>query len=149
MAVLIFQVMNLYPERISELPETNRNPISKINGIDFSTNSAFGFSGDAFIAQFGDMAPNVGSTTGWIGFKVVRVDVATGNIFDFVVNKGKINGPASQLESGGIERPVDVKFNNEGSAMYIVDFGIMEITRQGASPKQKTGMIWKVTSDKK
>jgi hypothetical protein len=66
-------------------------------------------------------------------------------IRDFAVNKGKRNGPATWLGKGGLERPVSVKFDNSGNALYVVDFGIMKMTRQGPQPQQATGVIWKVT----
>lgn len=118
---------------------------SSANGFDFSRNSSFGNVGDAFVAQFGDMAPNVGNVYAPVGFKVVRVDVKTGEILDFAVNKGLTNGPASHQKSGGLERPVDAKFNPDGSALYIVDFGVLEMPEGGPAPKQFTGTIWKIT----
>ncbi|MDQ3047393.1 MAG: PQQ-dependent sugar dehydrogenase [Bacteroidota bacterium] len=132
-------------------PNTPPNPVatfgvhSSSNGIDFSTSSYFGHKGEAFVAQFGDMAPNVGNIYAPIGFKVVKVNVETGDIADFATNKGDVNGPASTLKTGGLERPVAVKFNNDGTALYIVDFGVMEITEKGPAPKQNTGIIWKIT----
>ena len=91
------------------------------------------------------MSPDVGKVYGPVGFKVVRVDVKTGDIADFAVNTGEKNGPASQLGRGGLERPNAVKFSRDGQAMYIVDFGIMEIPKYGPAPKKNTGVIWKVT----
>jgi len=117
---------------------------SSANGFDFSFNPSFGYTGDAFVAQFGDMAPDVGTIYGPVGFKVVRVNVKTGDVTDFAVNKGFVNGPASSLKSGGLERPVAAKFNKEGDALYIVDFGVMEVTDKGPAPKQNTGIIWKI-----
>ncbi len=114
------------------------------NGIDFSKNSQFGFEGEAFIAEFGDMAPDVGKVLKPVGFKVVRVNVETGVIRDFAVNKGKRNGPASWLKSGGLERPLSVKFDPSGEALYVVDFGILRMDN-GSKPEQKTGVIWKIT----
>jgi glucose/arabinose dehydrogenase len=118
---------------------------SSANGFDFSRNAAFGFEGDAFVALFGDMAPDVGSIYGPVGFKVVRVNVKTGDVVDFAVNKGNVNGPASSQKSGGFERPVAAKFNREGNALYVVDFGVLEVTDKGPAPKQNTGIIWKIT----
>jgi len=118
---------------------------SSSNGLDFSRNDAFGFKGQAFVAQFGDMAPKVGKTVSPVGFKVVRVDVGTGIIRDFAVNKGKRNGPATFLEKGGLERPVSVKFDPSGNALYVVDFGIMKVTPQGPQPQMNTGMVWRIT----
>ena len=41
---------------------------SSSNGLDFARSAAFGHVGDAFIAQFGDMAPNVGKVLSPVGF---------------------------------------------------------------------------------
>ncbi len=121
---------------------------SSSNGIDFSTDDTFGFRGQAFVAQFGDMAPAVGKVLAPVGFKVVRVDVETGIVEDFIANKGKKNGPASWLNSGGLERPTSVQFTPSGNALYIVDFGIMTVSQQsGPAPRAKTGVLWKVSKE--
>ncbi|MCE6991418.1 sorbosone dehydrogenase family protein [Dyadobacter sp. CY323] len=117
---------------------------SSSSGFDFA-NAAFGFAGEAFIAQFGDMAPDVGKTLAPVGFKLVRVDPASGVIRDFAINKGKRNGPASALGNGGLERPVSVKFNEAGDELYVVDFGIVQMSKKGPHPQEKTGVIWKIT----
>jgi len=118
---------------------------SSSNGFDFSRNKAFGFEGEAFVAQFGDMAPNVGKVLNPVGFKIVRVDVHTGVIRDFAVNRGKRNGPASWLKKGGLERPLSVRFDPSGAHLYVVDFGIMKMSRQGPEPVKNTGCIWRIS----
>jgi glucose/arabinose dehydrogenase len=115
------------------------------NGLDFSESDAFGHRGEAFVAEFGDMAPGVGKVLAPVGFKVVRVNVHTGVVEDFAVNKGKKNGPASLRKRGGLERPLAVKFNPGGDAMYIVDFGVLAMTDQGPRPMSGTGVVWKIT----
>jgi hypothetical protein len=117
---------------------------SSSNGIDFSRSKSFGFEGDAFVAQFGDMAPGVGKTYKPVGFKVIRVNTETGAIFDFLVNK-KGYAPASKLNTRGIERPVAVRFTPDGESLYIVDFGVMLTSEKGPVPVEKTGVIWKVS----
>lgn len=118
---------------------------SSSNGIDISRDPSFGFVGDAFVAQFGDQAPDVGKVLHPVGFKVVRVDLKTGVIRDFAVNRGKDNGPASRLKSGGLERPVSVRFDRAGRSLYVVDFGVMLMDEQGAKPKQGTGALFRIT----
>lgn len=115
------------------------------NGLDFSTNLAFGYKGEAFIAEFGDQAPDVGRIYGPVGYKVVRVDIRTGVVEDFAVNHGRTNGPASMQGHGGLERPIAVKFDPQGQALFVVDFGIMPMTEEGAAPKKATGVVWKIT----
>lgn len=120
---------------------------SSSNSFDFSRSDEFGFKGEAFIAQFGDMSPNVGKVLHPVGFKVVRVNTETGMVNDFVLNK-KENAPASKINTGGIERPNAARFSPDGKALYIVDFGIMQMSKKGARPVEGTGMVWKVTKEK-
>lgn len=107
---------------------------SSTNGLDFSKNPEFGFQGEAFTAQFGDMSPVAGKVLYPVGFKIVRVNIDTGVVRDFAANKSKRNGPASWLGKGGFERPLSVKFDRSGSALYVVDFGMLKTDREGSYP---------------
>jgi glucose/arabinose dehydrogenase len=118
---------------------------SSANGFDFSRSDRFGHRGEAFIALFGDQAPGVGKTLHPVGFKVVRVDPKTGVVEDFAINKGRKTMPASKQRSGGLERPVAVRFDPGGSALYVVDFGVLTMSHQGATPHQNTGVLWRIT----
>src|SRR5439155_21983384 len=80
-----------------------------------------------------------------VGCRVVRVDPCTGVINDFLINKCKEAGPASKECNGGVERPVDCRFNNDGSMLYVVDFGVMTtLERQKPTPYKETGVLWRV-----
>jgi len=122
---------------------------SSSNGLDFSRSNNFGYQGQAFVAQFGDMAPEVGKVLAPVGYRVVRVDVTNGKVTDFAANKGKKVAPASKLKTGGLERPISVKFSPDGQSLYIVDFGVVKMTEKGAEPQVKTGVIWKITKTQK
>jgi glucose/arabinose dehydrogenase len=136
---------------LSKHPNVPPRPVAQLgvhsssNGIDFSRNDSFGYVGQAFIAQLGDMAPTAGKVLRPVGFKVVRVEVGNGAIEDFAVNRGGTNGPASRLRSGGLERPVSLRFDPSGQSLYVVDFGVMTMTVKGASPQQRTGVLWRIT----
>jgi glucose/arabinose dehydrogenase len=118
---------------------------SSSNGFDFSRSDAFGFTSEAFVAQFGDMAPEVGKVWAPVGFKVVRVNVQSGVVRDFAVNRGRRNGPASALGHGGFERPVSLAFDPAGANMYVVDFGQVRTDKLGTHPQKGTGVIWKIS----
>ncbi|MBI2413491.1 MAG: PQQ-dependent sugar dehydrogenase [Deltaproteobacteria bacterium] len=118
---------------------------SSSSGFDFSRDRGFGLKGHAFVAQFGDEAPTTGKVLAPVGFKVVRVNVKTGDVEEFAVNKGKTNGPASWLKKGGFERPVAARFNPDGTALYIVDFGVLLHDEEGAKPRTATGVVWRIT----
>jgi hypothetical protein len=75
---------------------------------------------------------------------VVRVDVCTGVIQDFVINRGKEAGPASKEGNCGIERPVDCRFSADGSCLYVTDFGVMTVERGKPTPYRGTGVVWRV-----
>jgi glucose/arabinose dehydrogenase len=115
------------------------------SGLDFSFNPDFGHVGEAFIALFGDISPATGRVLHPVGFRVVRVNPRNGVIEDFLINKGKRFGPASKIGGGGLERPVDVRFNRDGSALYVTDFGVLTIGLGGLKPHPGTGVLWRVT----
>jgi glucose/arabinose dehydrogenase len=119
---------------------------SSSNGFDFSRSEAFGHVGEAFVAQFGDLAPSVGSVAGPVGFKVLRVNVDNGVSEDFATNHGDKNGPASALNNGGLERPIAARFTPDGSQLYVVDFGVLT-TEGGAKPQQNTGRLWRISHE--
>jgi glucose/arabinose dehydrogenase len=114
------------------------------DGLDFSRNPTFGYVGEAFIGVFGDQAPQVGKVLGPVGFKVIRVNVETGVSYDFAVNRGGKNGPASLLQNGGLERPVAARFDPQGTALYVVDFGIVRAGEHGLVPQVRTGVLWRI-----
>ncbi len=115
------------------------------NGLDLARARGFGYHGQAFVALFGDMAPVVGKVMGPVGFKVVRVDLATGIYRDFARNHGDKAGPASRLGTNGLERPVAVRFDPQGEQLYVVDFGVVRMTAQGPAPQPETGTLWRIS----
>lgn len=120
---------------------------SSSNGLDFSRSERFGFSGEAFVAQFGDLTPTTGKVVAPVGFKVVRVDPATGVVQDFAANRGEGGGPASRVGGGGLERPVAVRFDPPGQALYVVDFGVMTVGEKGPEPHAETGVLWRIVRE--
>jgi glucose/arabinose dehydrogenase len=132
---------NKPPEPIVEFPVH-----ASATGMDYSTNDEFGYQGKLFVALFGDMAPAAGKTLDPVGYEVLIVDVDRGLTEAFLTNKGQKSAPASYLNGGGLERPVDVKFAPDGRALYVVDFGIVQMgDDEGTFPKARTGALWKVT----
>lgn len=116
------------------------------DGLDFSRNPNFGHVGQAFIAVFGDIShpPDDGKVRRPVGCRVIRVNLANGVAQDFVINKGREAGPGSKEGNGGIERPIDVRFNNDGSLLYVADFGVMTTASGGPTPYPGTGVVWRV-----
>lgn len=132
---------NPYPPR----PFTSFQTHSAANGFDFCRDSRFGFEGDAFVACFGDLAPitTITKAVTPAGFKVVRVDMKTGEVHDFAVNTR--TGPASKLFHGGFERPSYCQFGPDGN-LYVVDFGVIHIAPERGAIRQQldTGTLWRI-----
>ncbi len=132
-----------------------------------SNSTSFGFKGNAFITEFGTMAPLIhpfaqltqpmpGIQPSIVGQKVVRLDPNTGNHSDFLSLKS--------IDKSF--RPVGVKFDLKGDALYVVSIGKTEIrtnvpvNNQTSSglypfasvpampwPYANTGVVWKITHD--
>jgi glucose/arabinose dehydrogenase len=117
---------------------------SSSNGIDFSRSAAFGHTGEAFVALFGDLQARAGRVEAPGGFRVVRVNVETGAVHTFAANQGGRSGPASRLGRGGLERPVSVRFDPRGEALYVVDFGVMKESGEATAPVPQTGVLWRI-----
>lgn len=131
-----------HPPLVSQ-PLVRFAPQSAAMKFDTSRNPAFGFTGQLFVAQFGTGATATHPIPGITGFRVVRVNPVTREMHDFLVNRSP--GPVGT----GVERPVDVKFDPGGEAMYIVDFGVVEANAAGIIPYADSGILWRVTRDRR
>jgi glucose/arabinose dehydrogenase len=131
------------PQDVPPAPVAYLPVHSSADGLDFSKAGEFGYVSHGFIAEFGDMAPSVGKVLEPVGFKVARVDMARGVVEDFAVNRKGL-GPASRLKTGGLERPVSLRFGPDGKSLYVVDFGVMTVSRKGPEAQKRTGVIWRI-----
>ena len=98
----------------------------------------------AIVALSGDRAPfDTGNQklVGRPGYKLVQVNVDQGQVKDFI--KNTLEGPASLHNSMGLERPIDAKFGPDG-ALYVLDFGQMEMDKGQEKVKSGTGRIFKL-----
>lgn len=131
-----------HPTEKPPVPIAKFTPHSAINGFDFAPSNDWGKTTDAFIAEFGDLAPVTGlSENEPEGVKVVRVDTTNGQVSDFITNK--IPGQASKHNAGGFDHPSAVTFGPDGS-MYITDWGAAQVTAQGLEVLPGTGAVWRV-----
>ncbi|MCW2135397.1 PQQ-dependent sugar dehydrogenase [Arthrobacter sp. VKM Ac-2550] len=137
-------VLAEHPDPDPPKPFANFPQHSGPNGVDFCRDPAFGFEGGAFVALFGDLTPVTARLKAPSGFKVVRVNMATQEVFDFAVNR--IDGPASRLPHAGMERPSHCQFGPDG-ALYVVDFGEISIAPEkgGVRVWEGTGTLWRIS----
>ncbi|MCL6444276.1 MAG: PQQ-dependent sugar dehydrogenase [Alicyclobacillus sp.] len=113
-------------------------PHSATMGFDFNYNPSFGPVGDAYVAEFGPGRPLTPPTPN-LGHRVSRVDMKTGRIRPFAMNRSGYSSTVSG--EGGFVRPIDVVFGPSGD-MYVVDMGV---NRPGGGFFPETGVIWRIT----
>ena len=111
-------------------------PHSASTKFAFSTSPSFGHVGEVFIAQLGRADPRLAAIPA--GYRVVRANLRSGEIRDSVASLDPGRG------GKGPQRPVDVKFEPGGAALYILDFGTLEGSPTGVVPYCCSGMVWKV-----
>lgn len=93
-----------------------------ITQIEFSPGGGFGFDGELFMAEFGDMAPMTGRLDVPHGRQVIRIDPASGEMQPFFHVREGAEGPQGMehVATSGPKRPVDVRFSPDGDGLYVV-----------------------------
>ncbi|MCL6430101.1 MAG: PQQ-dependent sugar dehydrogenase [Anaerolineae bacterium] len=118
-------------------------PRTAPSGFDLSRDG-FGYANHLFIAEFGAGAPIAATEPYRAGHCVVRLDLQTRTIETFAANRHP--GPASAHGGGGLERPVEARFNPAGEALYVVDLGLIyQRDGIGMRPYGRTGVLWRIT----
>ncbi|WP_199621891.1 PQQ-dependent sugar dehydrogenase [Paenibacillus alkalitolerans] len=117
-------------------PQVRFEHHSASHKFDFSTNRDFGYAGQIFVAQLGGLGFEEHEKL--YGYKVVRANIDTGQVRDFLVN------PLGEANKRGPIRPVEAKFNPGGSVLYVVDFGILGSPITGKPPQPNTGALWRI-----
>jgi glucose/arabinose dehydrogenase len=100
--------------------------------------SLFGFSGEAFVAQIGTDAPisrPLPPPGTIIGQNIVHVNIHNKTISDFLTLK----------KATTAFRPTDIVFSQNGTALYIVDWGNVSFTNTGPNTTPHSGVVWKIT----
>jgi glucose/arabinose dehydrogenase len=111
-------------------------PSSSAMGFDFSTSQKFGFEGEAFVPLSGPLGPANGDAFDKQAQRVVRLNMQTGSMRDFLRPYGESSKPRFW--------PVDVKFNPEGSAMYVLSFGEVSVNESGIFPYSESGTLYRI-----
>lgn len=109
------------------------------------------FKGEEFHANFPKEVPSEewfappGVSYDWPGFKVQRVNLTTGEVYDYLYNSSRLPASATQ-NTRGLERPIQLEWSPNGE-LYIVDFGIVEFNENGMNAHPFTGVLWKVSRE--
>jgi len=143
------------------LAVANKNPNGYINPVlEWDTNSpidgiawsgkGFGADNQLFASVFGILTGPDSLEPAWP--YVLRIEFLdpTGIVWTPFVHNIEPGGNAYQKpeNQGGMERPNDVVFSNDGKTMYIVDYGYIHMDFNQSAPfypVANTGVIWTVT----
>lgn len=104
------------------------------------------FRGQVIVALSGDRAPYATSGQKLVapqGYSVVRVDLDSKQVEDFIFNTKRLPAHRTKDIKDAIERPIDVKFGPDG-ALYILDFGYLEVEDGQEKVKPKTGKLYRL-----
>lgn len=108
-----------------------------------SPGGAFGDEGGIYVALFGDAQPLTENLRAGVATRVVRVDPQTGEYRTFLGNR---EGRARAGRYGdGLKRAIATAFAPGGEALYVLDFGEIEMTDLAPNALPRTGVLWRVT----
>ena len=82
------------------------------------------------VALFGDEKPMTAPPGKKAGRNIALIDPKTWTLH-----------PLPKL---GIERPIDVKYNEKDNKIYVLDFGYFEMSGVGVDAKSASGKLWKI-----
>ncbi len=93
------------------------------------------WAGQIVVALFGDETPMTAPAGPPVGRAVVRIDPADWNLYEVVTSP--------------LARPIDVRFDPAGKALYVLDFGQFEVhAERGVVAKAYSGKLWRCTSER-
>lgn len=123
-----------------------------VTKIAFGPGGDFGFRGDLFVAEFGDIAPMSGRVAEPAGHRVMRVDVRTGRKHPFFYAREETLGPPGMeyVTTPGPKRLLEPYFTRNGDALYVTDIGAFTIVTAAApmaTPFPGTGVIWRIVRE--
>jgi glucose/arabinose dehydrogenase len=133
-----------------EQPFVTLAPHTNPTKFDVSPGGAFG-ARQVYVALTGGLVPVTGNAAQHSGFAVARLDLDSMRLLPFMQTQPTALGPTGfeHVATSGLKRPIDVKFSNDGTALYVVDFGAITTipTALGAAPRPfpGTGALWRIT----
>jgi glucose/arabinose dehydrogenase len=109
-----------------------------------SPGGAFGEAGALFVAAFGDVGPLTEDLTTAVPTGVLRINPADGRHEWFLLNRQESR---AERWGNGIKRAIAVLFTPDRSAMYVLDFGQLEVTDLAPNAILGTGVLWRIVPD--
>ncbi|MFL5693522.1 MAG: PQQ-dependent sugar dehydrogenase [Ktedonobacteraceae bacterium] len=88
------------------------------------------WSGQLFVALFGDEVPMTAPSRPRVGRSIVRIDPTDWSMYPLIQSP--------------LARPIDVRFDAWGKALYILDFGQFEMhAKRGVEAEAQSGHLWR------
>ncbi len=102
--------------------------------------AAFDATERMYVASFGSEDPVTGPAGSPSGSSILALDLLTGKVDLFARNQ---NGHPAGRSLTALNRPIDAKFGPD-DCLYVVDFGVFEISGQVLNAVPGTGIVWKI-----
>ena len=128
-------------------PKASGDPLASLPYASGAAGMEFTAEGELLLCLSGSLNPSPFATDDETtpGHRVVRINLETGEVSDFLANVA--GGPASATGSGGLERPCDIRRDPNTGALYILDMGQVVVTRDGGvEPIGGTGVLWRLAA---
>jgi glucose/arabinose dehydrogenase len=136
---------------LRDAPPVSRPPLARFTphatpgGLALAPGGAFGHRGEAFVALFGDISPFAsGGAPIRAGHGIARVDLGGGAVHDFLLAVPPAPADGADPHVVDAFRPVDVCFSARDGALYVVDFGAVELTMRDSRVHPGSGALWRV-----
>jgi glucose/arabinose dehydrogenase len=125
-------------------------PHASATQIDVCRDAGFAPTGRLFVAASGDMAPLTAARPVRAGYWVKSIDPASSAQETFFAARRDALGPPGleYVLTAGPRRPVDVRIDRAGRALYVVDIGPLHFTQGEKGPEPVafpgTGVVWRI-----
>jgi glucose/arabinose dehydrogenase len=134
----------------AEEPWLTFEPHASATQIDVCREAAFARLGTLFVGASGDMGALTAAQPVRAGYWVKSIDPATATTETFFTTRREYLGPGEleYVTTSGPRRPVDVRFDRTGHALYVVDIGPIWFAEGPKGPEPVafpgTGVIWRI-----
>jgi glucose/arabinose dehydrogenase len=134
----------------AQQPFLTFEPHASVTQIEVCRNAAFAAEGLLFVAASGDESPVTAAVPVRAGYWVKTVDPKSGRADTFFTAKKEALGPKDleYVTTAGPRRLVDLRFDPQGRALYVVDIGPLHYMPGEKGPQPVpfpgTGTVWRI-----
>ncbi len=129
-------------------------PHASATQIEACRDASFAPTGSLFVGASGDMSALTSSRTERAGYWVKTIDPKSSAVETFFAARPDALGPPGleYVLTAGPRRPVDLRLDRTGTALYVVDIGPMHFVPGAKGPEPVafpgTGVVWRIVRNR-